>query len=362
MRICFLSNAQNYHTIKWATWFSRHGHEVAVISFIDAEIPGVAVYPIGSKADPDGNDINKIDYLIHGKQIKKIINDFKPDIINVHYATSYGTAMALTGVHPYILSVWGSDIYDFPNRGFLQKLMLQYSLKKADYLFSTSQAMADEAAKYTNKKFEITPFGVDVELFNPNRRNRQDNKFVIGTIKGLNFVYGIDCILKASALVLKKYPQIELEVRIAGEGKDEEKLKRLATKLSIQDQVEWLGFIDQSKVATEWANMDLALIPSIRESFGVSALEAQASGTMTITSNVQGLLEVTPLEVHKYAIIPGDYKALAKRIVYFWKHRDEKDKLAKVGMSYVKNRYEINSCFHRINELFNSIKKEKEFI
>lgn len=47
--------------------------------------------------------------------------------------------------------------------------MLQFSLNRATQIFSTSRAMAKEAAKYTSKDFVITPFGVDCKLFSPNK-------------------------------------------------------------------------------------------------------------------------------------------------------------------------------------------------
>lgn len=50
----------------------------------------------GDKINPEGSGIGKLGYLTYGRQIKVIIREIKPDIINVHYATSYGTAMALT--------------------------------------------------------------------------------------------------------------------------------------------------------------------------------------------------------------------------------------------------------------------------
>lgn len=122
----------------------------------------------------------KLKYLLHGKEIRKILDHIHPDIINVHYATSYGTAVAWAGVKNYTLSVWGSDVYDFPNKSILHRKMLEFSLKHATHIFSTSSAMAKETSKYTNKHIYITPFGVDMNFFHPNKRNiSHDENFVI---------------------------------------------------------------------------------------------------------------------------------------------------------------------------------------
>lgn len=359
MKICFLSNAQNYHTIKWATWFSSHGHEVSVISFVDAKISGVRVYYVGNSANPEGSDANKIAYLTHRKKIKEYIEQINPDIINAHYATSYGTAMALTGIHPYILSVWGSDIYDFPNHGFLQKLTLKYSLKKADYLFSTSKAMASEGGKYTKKHFEITPFGVDMDLFSPAKRTRHDDKFVIGTVKSLSPKYGIDTLLKAAALVYKEHPEYNLEVRIAGKGPAEKELKVLAKQLGIDNIVCWLGFISQEDAAREWANMDIGVVSSSSssESFGVSAVECQACGIPVIITDIPGLKEATKPGKTSVVIPRKDYYALAEEFIRLYNDPKLRALMGKEGRTFVFKEYELNNCFEKVEKLFSSIQK-----
>ena len=176
MKICFVGPANSGHIVKWCKWFSQRNHEVHVISFTSGEISGAEVHQIRTKADAQGGNLGKIRYLFTGSQIKRLIDEINPDIINVHYATSYGAATALSGVKKYILSVWGSDIYDFPKKSILHRGLLKYSLKKAALLFSTSHAMAEEASQYTDKEFIITPFGVDMDLFSPSKRTRTNDE------------------------------------------------------------------------------------------------------------------------------------------------------------------------------------------
>ncbi len=97
-------------------------------------------------------------------------------------------------------------------------------------------------------------------------------------------------------------------MRIAGKGPQEESYHKLASELRIDDITYWLGFISQEEAASEWANMDVAIIPSTleSESFGVSAVEAQACGTAVIISDIPGLMEATrpgetSLVVHRNA-------------------------------------------------------------
>lgn len=357
MKICFLAPVNNYHTIKWCNWFTDRGHDVYVISFTQGNIKDVKTYIINSKVDVKDSDQKKIKYLFYANTVKKYVDEIAPDIINVHYATSYGTVAALAGLNNYILSVWGSDIYDFPNKSLLHKVMLKYSLCHAAYLFSTSQAMADETSKYIKKKIYITPFGVDMDLFHPNKRNRvEDHKFIIGNIKALNRKYGIDTLLRAAQCVVKLRPDIDLEVRIAGKGPEEKKLKELAGELGIANRVVWLGFIPQTEAAREWANMDIAVVSSSSsESFGVSVVEAQASGTFAIISNIPGLKEASCEEIASRAISVNDYKSLANEIIYMYDNPEIRQAIAMNARKYVAETYEINQCFEKIEAIYKDV-------
>ena len=357
MRICFVAPASNYHTIKWAKWFSKKGHEVHVISFIDAEIPGATVHFIDPGVSASDSDMKKLKYLLCFREIRRAIRKIRPDIVNAHYATSYGAVTALSGIKGYVLSVWGSDVYDFPLKSPFHKALLKFSLARAGYIFSTSNAMAEEIHKYTKKNIEITPFGVDMELFNPSEREEIDGKYVIGTVKALTPKYGIDCMLRAVAEVVKERPDIPIAVRIAGKGLMEEQYKKLAFELGIDHLVTWLGFISQEKVAREWASMDVGIVASTleSESFGVSAVEAEACGTAVIVSDVPGLMEATQPGITSMVFKRKSSGQLAKAIIALYDDEELRKAMGRAGRIFAQETYELNQCFTKIEKLFEHI-------
>ena len=351
MKICILGPANNVHIIKWCTWFADRGHEVHLISFLPGEIPGAAVHYINTKVNPKDSDLGKLRYLSCAGTVRKIIRQLKPDVINAHYATSYGVVTALSGAKNYILSVWGSDIYDFPKRSVLHKALLKYSLKKAKWLFSTSKAMALEASQYTDKAFEITPFGVDTELFNSDKRSKEIHKdFVVGTVKGLFDKYGIQYILRAVAEI-KEQGDMPIRLRIAGKGPQEEQYRQLSQDLGIDDITTWLGYISQEEAAYEWANMDVGIIPSVYESFGVAAVEAQACGTALIISDVPGLMEATLPRVTSVVVPKEDSHRIALAIRDLYENQGKRERMEIAGIEYANSNYEINECFRKIEML-----------
>ncbi len=358
MNICFLAPANSAHIVKWSGYFVSQGHEVHIVSFTEGRIPGTTIHYVNCGADGNSSDVKKLNYLMKAGTVRRIVREIHPDIINAHYATSYGTVAALAGLKDYVVSVWGSDIYDFPNKSPLHKALLKYSLRKAPYLFSTSRAMANEAAKYTNKHFDITPFGVDVKLFSPDKRDRTDNEFVVGTVKALTYKYGIDYLLKAVAIIQREHPEVPLRVRIAGKGQDEAALKQLAKDCGISNRVSWLGFISQEQAAREWADMDLAVISSSdSESFGVSAVEAQACACPVIVTDVPGLKEATKPGVTSVVVPRKNEKALAEMIYELYLNKKKRHMLGRQGRQFVIDTYEYSLCFEKIEKLFYKIKE-----
>ena len=345
---------------KWCGWFLSRGHEVHMISFTDGKLPGVVFHRIDLGLSGSESDLAKLKYLTQGKRIRRLVKDIKPDVVNVHYATSYGAVAALSGIRGYVLSVWGADVYDFPRKSPLHRLLLRYSLSRAKLLFSTSRAMAKETRKYTRKAIKITPFGVDTELFTPDKRSRGDDKsFVIGTVKKLEPKYGIDVLLKAAAILREKLP--ELRIVIAGNGVNEKEYHQMAEELGLGDIIRWTGFIPQEEAAKLWADLDAAVIPSVleSESFGVAAVEAEASGVPVVISDVPGLMEATRPGYTSVVVPRKDPEKLAEALLRLAEDEELRRKLGRNGRRFAVRRYSLDVCFEGIEEKLEEICRER---
>lgn len=358
-QILYFANCNNYHTRKWARYFAGEGYIVHVASLEKpgegnvGEIDGVTVHWLKNGSERLGSESQKIGYLQTISQAKQLICEINPDIIHAHFASSYGTVCSLACDRPYYLSVWGSDVYDFPRKSVLHRAILKHSLRKCAWLMSTSRAMAKETRKYTDKPIDITPFGVDMSLFSPDKRRPADG-FVIGTVKGLEEKYGIETMLRACKRVHDARPDLDLRVRIAGTGTLEKTLHALSCDLSMSGYVNWLGFISQERAACEWASMDVAIVPSESESesFGVSAVEAQACGTPIIISDIPGLMEACDGGSTASVVERGDISGFADAIIGLADDPVQRSAMAKNALSYVRETYEYQSCFSRIQSIY----------
>jgi len=312
MKICLLAPANSVHTLKIAYSLKESGDDVFIISFhkpLPKDIDALYLPPIISS-------LGKLNYLIHIPKIKKIIEQYHPDILHAHYISSYGFVGSLLDYHPFIVSVWGSDIFDFPKKSVLHRYLVKYALKKADFVLSTSNIMAEETKKYTDKKVFVTPFGVDCEKFKPIPELKPEDKIIIGTIKALKPKYGIEYLIRAFKILTDKYPKLPLELWIGGEGYLKNNLVKLTVSLGIKDKVKFLGFISHDEVPKYFNMFTVSVSVSVSESesFGVAVLEAEACGVPVIVSNIGGLPEVIKDGETGFIVPPKDPKATADAI------------------------------------------------
>lgn len=352
MKICYLSDAGSVHTKKWCDFFIKQGHKVYLISLRDGNIDGVDTISLGfdDALLQSGSLTSKLKYLTKFFKVRKIIKKINPDIVHAHYATSYGMLTALSGIRPFYLSVWGSDVYDFPSN-FITKSMLKYVLSCAKYIFSTSKAMVLQTSKFTNKPMEITPFGVDTNVFHPIEKSNSDDVKIIGCVKSLETYYGIHNLIKAFAEVYKSNKNIRL--KIAGKGNQEEKLKSLAKKLGISECIEWLGFVSPAEnVVKTFNSFDIAVVPSLAESFGVSAVEAQACGIPVIVSDVGGLPETVVDGKSGIIVPPDDIKSLSEAIKSLLNDDAKRAEMGKYGRELVCSEFDSNEIFKGIEKIY----------
>ena len=179
MKVLLVSDAGSIHTRRWASSLEDAGLDMVLFSITPADEDwycrkGIKIYVFdlfGYKKKK--NSFNKKKNLVASltahagavRALRTVIRKEKPDILHAHYATSYGLVAALSGFHPFVVSVWGSDIYEFPRQSAVNRMAVKYILGRADRVLSTSCAMAAETARYCRGDIGITPFGVDTDIF-----------------------------------------------------------------------------------------------------------------------------------------------------------------------------------------------------
>jgi len=325
MKVLFLADGNSAHTKNWVNLLTKHGIDIFLFSLTSFDKSNyrnnkfVDVKFDLNDTNTDDSDFSKIKYLSALRLLRKTIKKFNPDILHAHYATSYGLLGVLTRFRPLVISVWGSDVYFFPKKSILHKCLLKFNLKFADYILSTSEAMASETKLYTKKTIEITPFGVDIDLFKPKKVESlfEKNSIVIGTVKSLDEVYGIEYLIRAFHILKKKYSNINL-LLIGGASRSNtdysDYLKNLVHELNIEKSTIFTGRVSHELVSDYHNMLSVPVYVSLRESFGVSVIESQSCGKAVIVSNVGGLPEVIKSNETGFLVNSGDEDATAMAI------------------------------------------------
>lgn len=122
----------------------------------------------------------------------------------------------------------------------------------------------------------------------------------------------LDHLLAAMKIVIAKFPEARL--LIAGKG-DSLRLKRLAFSLGIEQSVMFYGEVSEEEKATLLRSAWVFAIPSLKEGFGLSVLEAALSGTPAVGYEVSGLRDSIKSGETGILVPYGDIKGLAKAII-----------------------------------------------
>lgn len=123
------------------------------------------------------------------------------------------------------------------------------------------------------------------------------------------FHKGLDTLLKAIVILARQRPGIEL--RIAGRGKDVDRVKSMCTELGIEQNVTILGAVSDNDRNSLFSQAAVQLMPSRFEGFGLAAAEAMAAGVPLVASSAGSLPEVVDEPRGGVLVPPGDADALA---------------------------------------------------
>lgn len=369
VKVLMLADPTSAHTIKWARSLAASGLTIGIFgltaadSAIYAAYPDIILFSAGFTTMTVRSPLAspaKLKYLRVVPQLNAVIRRFKPDILHAHFATSYGLLGALSGFHPFILSVWGADIFDFPKKSYLHKFLVRYNLKRADKILSTSQVMAVETRKYISTAVEVTPFGIDVTVFKPQPPVQSlfgPNDIVIGTVKALEPKYGVDQLIRAFKLVRDKTKELPLKLLIVGTGSQEQQLTDLVQELGLQSDTVFTGRVsyDQVPVYYNMLTIFAALSTQDSESFGVAVIEASACEKPVVVANVGGLPEVVEDGVTGFVVPPRSPELAAAAFEKLIGDEALRQKMGKQGRERVKRLYNWSDNVAQMIEIYRRV-------
>jgi glycosyltransferase involved in cell wall biosynthesis len=207
-------------------------------------------------------------------------------------------------------------------------------------------------------RFAVIPNGVDLSRFSvpaPPCSLRDDfsipcDAFLAGVVARLEAEKGHRYLIDAWPLVLADAPDAWLA--IIGEGSLADELRAQARGLGApaSDRIVFTGRRDDISAVT--SELDVAVLPSLREAQGISILEAMARRRPVVASCVGGIPEVITSGREGLLVPPADPPALAEAIVALARSPQLRERLGEAGRETVARRFSIDAQVHRIEAVY----------
>lgn len=346
MKLLILGDANSSHILKWVSGLKSKGVSLALFSLTPLHEGNAHYYEDVSiqclnKSTSSGRLAEKVSYMKALPKIKALHRAFKPDIVHAHYASSYGLIGALCGFSNYMISVWGTDVYVNPKSNGVNGKILRYSLSKADVIFSTSHDMARETKLYTNKSIQIIPFGVNVEVFTFEESKFDEEVFCFATAKSLKSVYNIPVVVKVFKEIYQKLSKPKIQLYIAGDGPNMNECREIAGDLEGKS-IFFEGSVLHENMPKFYHDKHVLINIPESESFGVSVLEASASGMAIIATNRGGLPEVC-VDGETGLLIEAPFEEnLRDAMLNMIEDKPKTRNMAQNGRAFVRERYSWN--------------------
>ena len=333
---CLLTGGTEIQTLNTVHALVQGGHEVTVACFFEHTPYMVERYrKAGAKVllfSPEGTRVGgyrAIPYLY--KHLRRTIKAVRPDVTHVQYMAPGAMVILLLwlmGVKNIIATAHtAADIYkDLRLLHFIQRHCLRaftcITERAERSFFGTSQLYTTETVLGKRNHFTIynalpaqMRCNVDANQQSMTAINQRPEGAInlakhfnrsaasltgtegayskqntIGVVSRLEPIKGMDLVVPAFAEVQKRFPEVRLLV--VGDGSLRATMEQQAVELGCADRITWVGRQPQEELNKWYGQMDIVLMPSRSEGFGLTAIEAMANGCVMVASNVGGLPEV----------------------------------------------------------------------
>jgi glycosyltransferase involved in cell wall biosynthesis len=211
-----------------------------------------------------------------------------------------------------------------------------------------------------SRKKSLTIYnGIDCDRFSvpKNRQLRRelgysDEDFLIGSIGNIRPAKGYGVLLKAAAIVIKRFPQCKFVVAGEGHGDLFQELLELRKNLGLERSVRFLGF--RPDVENLLACLDLFVVPSTTEGFSISTIEAMAAGLAVVVTNSGGPGEIVTHLKDGILVDENSPEAIAEAIRLCLSDQQLRETLSSNSRKTVQGRFDMRTMIKRYLDLYDA--------
>lgn len=311
LRIAVLGDMDGAHTHRWLRVFVDRGHDVHAISYYPPTRPpaGVSLHilrggaaagevasagslirtGLGHALPPSiARPVQALRYLRAG--LRSAVHSIRPDLFHGHFVVEHGFYGSFVGFHPYVVSAWGSDLYQAP-RGLAGRWTARRALSRADLVTVNDPDLGARAAALgvEPERIAVVRLGIDDLFFEAEGRSANEgppyaDPPTIISDRALEPLYRIDVVLKAFARLRQRQPTARLIV--ANDGSERERLESLARALGLGESIRFVGRLAPEELRDTLARSHVYVSVPESDSFALSTMEAMAVGAFPVVSDL----------------------------------------------------------------------------
>lgn len=364
---CLLTGGTEIQTLNLVQALTEGGHEVTTVCYFEFSPDMVARYErAGSQVirlSADGvrpvGVWPTLTFLFKG--LRRVVKSFRPDVAHVQYMAPGAIPiliLRLLGVKKIIATTHtAADIY--PNLRLLHfvvkhvLVVFQCITLRAEASYFGSSALFSEACQLRKKGNHFTIYNALPSYISmASAPKGYGDHITIGVVSRLERIKGMDLIIPAFAKVHSIHHHTRL--LIVGDGNQRTAMEQQCKDLRIEEAVSFKGRIGQDSLQAYYDQIDILLMPSRSEGFGLTAIEGMARGCVVIASNVGGLPEVVTNETG-LLVKPESVEDLAERIEYLLNNPGHFSWCSVNCLKYV-GRFSAERYSKSINQLYSKIK------
>ncbi len=286
--------------------------------------------------------------VLMGRLVKGLRRE-RFDLVHSHlYWANLAARLAAgpAGVPILVNSHHGTDAWDAPWRRWVERT----TAPLADRIIACSEWVRRYAVEEVGLHAEqvvAVPNGVRIDRFAGGGSRREvraslgltPEQPVLGTVGRLEEpTKGVGVLVDALETVLAQVP--EAVCVVAGDGPDRCSLEERARRRNLGTRIRFLG--ERRDVPELLQALDLYVQPSLVEGFGLSALEAMATGLPVVASRVGGLPEVVDEGRTGDLVAPGNPSLLAERIVTLLRSRELRERYGREGRARAREKFPLD--------------------
>ena len=318
-------------------------------------IPGVTVHMLPTAG------FGRLGYLLALPVLRRLARVIKPDVVHAQYVTSYGFLAAMAGLHPLVLTAWGTDVLISPYRSKLMRWFASYAVRHADAVTTVAQHMNPAVAELgvPLNAVSAVPFGVDTQHFLPALNGRPQRE-ILRLISTRNFapIYNIETIIAAVGKCASR--GLKLEVDLVGDGPLRDALEAQVEQAELSKCIKFHGHVDHARLSSLLADADIFVSSALSDGNNVSLNEAMACSCFPIATAIPANAQWVEDGVNGLLYPAGDKDALVDCIERAANDRSHRENVGRLNRQIVKQRADWRVCVARMSETYISVIAKKK--